>query len=174
MSVLRVGRFHIFQNHFKTQGSRNRSRFRPRIDSTNGIGSILDEFIFMIFIFVCGMTKFEVRKPNLMGFGTNSTGGADSGLEFAPIMPGVRLMLGQNPLRSRFHSQDQPTFSGFCLRRSSCLHLGLAQESGSRFDACAGCLAQAAYSVQAFDWSGGKCRGKDRGSTQDIPSLFVL
>ena len=40
-------------------------------------------------------------------------------------------------------------------------------ESG--FDADAGCLAQAAYSVQAFDWSG----GKETETTQDTPSLVL-
>ena len=31
--------------------------------------------------------------------------------------------------------------------------------------------AEAAYSVQAFDWSGGRCRGKERDRTQHVLSL---
>ena len=33
--------------------------------------------------------------------------------------------------------------------------------------------AEAAYSVQAFDWSGGCCRGKERDSTQHFLSLVA-
>ena len=42
-----------------------------------------------------------------------------------------------------------------------CLHLELAQESGPSLMRRSPCLAQAAYSVQAFDWSGGNSREKE-------------
>ena len=32
--------------------------------------------------------------------------------------------------------------------------------------------AEAAYSVQAFDWLGGRCRGKEEPSNRKIPSLL--
>ena len=31
--------------------------------------------------------------------------------------------------------------------------------------------AEAAYPVKTFDWSGDRCRGKERDSTQVVPSL---
>ena len=34
-------------------------------------------------------------------------------------------------------------------------------------------MAQVAYSVQAFDWSGGKCRGKEGDGGQLVVALFA-